>query len=67
MCECNEELTAGETRLIIKHIIKDGVLNMWAYDRKDDEEMPKGSIEKAVKDGIVTIDEMVEWFREEIS
>ncbi len=33
------------------------------YDRKDDEDLPRGKIEEAVKKGLVTIDEMVERFR----
>ncbi len=36
------------------------------YDRKEDESLPRGVIEKAVKDGVITIDEMVAEFRKHL-
>lgn len=37
------------------------------YDRKEDEEMPRGYIEDAVKSGAITVDDMVEKFRKELT
>lgn len=34
------------------------------YDRKEDEELPKGAIEQAIADGEITIEEIVNEFRE---
>jgi hypothetical protein len=35
------------------------------YDRKEDEELPRGAIEQAIVDGVITEDEIVEAFRTE--
>lgn len=52
-----------------KHIlgvITDLVSNFLYYDRKEDMDLPKGAIDKAVENGEITIDEMVQAFREEL-
>ncbi len=33
------------------------------YDRKEDEELPRGVIEAAICQGVVTVDEIVDRFR----
>jgi hypothetical protein len=33
------------------------------YDRREDEDLPEGQIEEDVKDGVVTVDEIVAAFR----
>lgn len=33
------------------------------YDRKEDEDLPRGEIEEAIKEGEVSIDELVALFR----
>jgi hypothetical protein len=37
------------------------------YDRKEDSEFPVGSIEEAIDNGEVTLDEIVEVFRTELT
>lgn len=37
------------------------------YDRKEDEELPRGAIESAIERGEITIDEIVEHFRAELT
>jgi len=44
--------------------VKDLCANFLYYDRKEDDELSGDDLEEAVKNGIVTIDEMVETFRE---
>lgn len=36
------------------------------YDRKDDEDLPRGEIEAAIEAGEITADEIVEAFGEEL-
>ena len=36
------------------------------YDRKNDEELPAGSIKQAVKNGDVSVDEIVEFFKSKL-
>lgn len=43
--------------------VTDAALNILYYDRKEDPDLPVGSIEAAVKAGEITIDEMVDEFR----
>lgn len=38
---------------------------LW-YDRKEDEDLPNGAIEKAIDDGVITVEEIVERFREQL-
>jgi len=53
-------------RLIIS-TIKDMVSDLMYYDRKEDENLPRGTIEKAVKDGVITKNEIVRIFENELS
>lgn len=43
--------------------IDDLVAKFLYYDRKEDEELPVGAIEAAVRDGVITWDEIGERFR----
>jgi hypothetical protein len=43
--------------------VEDGVSNLLYYDRKEDEDLPLGAIDEAVRLGEVTIDEIVDLFR----
>jgi len=36
------------------------------YDRQEDAELPRGAIEDAVERGVITVDEIVAVFREEL-
>lgn len=47
----------------IEATIDDLVGSFLYYDRKEDEELPRGEIEAAVKAGEITVDEIVERFR----
>ena len=47
-------------------IISDAVSNLLYYNRKEDSEMPVGKINKLVKKGDITIDEMVAEFRKNL-
>jgi hypothetical protein len=42
--------------------VDDSVSNLLYYDRKDDEELPRGAINDAVRDRVVTVEEMVAQF-----
>ena len=43
----------------------DDLVSMFLYyDRKEDEDLPRGAIDKAVATGVVTVDEIVNRFRE---
>lgn len=52
--------------LILGHI-HDLVGCFLYYDRKEDEDLPRGVIEQAIKDGRLTIDDMVEEFRKQLT
>ncbi len=60
-------MTTERLRERISASIGDLVLNWLVYDRKEDEEMPPGTIEHAIWDGRITIDEIVAAFRDELT
>ena len=43
--------------------IDDLAIDFVVYGRRDDEELPLGSIEKAIEDGIISLDEIVARFK----
>lgn len=47
--------------------VSDLVSDLMYYDRKEDEELPRGAIEEAIANYDITLDEIVEKFREDIS
>jgi hypothetical protein len=51
---------------IIIDTMEDLVKDFLYYDRKEDEELPVGSIEAAVLNGEVTLDDLVQVFREDL-
>jgi hypothetical protein len=51
--------TADDIRETILNTLDDLVADFLYYDRKESENSPKGTIERAVHEGIVSIDEMV--------
>lgn len=61
---------AHEEEEDIKHTIlacaSDAISSFLYYDRKGDEELPVGIIEEAINCGKVTVDEILEVFRENI-
>ena len=52
---------------LLEGIITDMVSNLVYYDRKEDEDLPCGEIERMIKDGELTIDEMVDAFKIELT
>ena len=46
----------------LMNLMEDTVSCLLYYDRKEDEDLPVGAIEKLVKDGEITIDQIVEKF-----
>lgn len=50
-------------RQIILDTVSDLVADFTYYDRKEDEELPRGAIEAAIERGDVTIDQIVDHFR----
>jgi len=50
---------------ILGHI-EDVVSNLLYYDRKEDESLPVGVIEQAIEDGVLTVDDIVEKFKQEL-
>lgn len=51
------------TKIDILNIVKDLVSNFLYYDRKDDEDLPRGAIEEAIKDGVITPTEICDAFQ----
>ncbi len=51
----------------IENTIIDMVSNLLYYDRKEDSSLPLEAIDDAVRDGIITVDEMVEIFKKQLS
>jgi hypothetical protein len=61
-----ESLEPSETKRLnelIDNYIADMVIDFLHYDRNEDDDLPLDLIENSVKDGTLTIDEMVESFR----
>lgn len=50
----------------IKNTISDLVAGFLYYDRKEDEELPRGAIERAVNMNIISVEEMVDKFKDEL-
>lgn len=50
----------------IEETIEDLVSGFLYYDRKEDEELPRGAIEKAIKDGLITKEQIVKKFAESL-
>jgi len=51
---------------ILKDTISDIVTDLLFYDRKEDKELPAGAIEEAIKNGVISIDYIVDIFRKEV-
>jgi len=48
---------------LIKDTITDLVKDFLYYDRKEDKELPRGVIEKAIESGELTVEEIVDTFK----
>jgi len=51
---------------VIEDTIKDLIKDLLYYDRKEDEDLPPGVIEQQLNDGILTVEEIVEVFNQEL-
>jgi len=49
------------------NIIDDLITNFLYYDRKEDESLPVGAIEQAIKKGKITADEIINRFKEQLT
>ena len=47
-----------DKKLLIQGTLQDVVADFLFYDRKEDEELPAGSIQKAIAAGVTSIEEM---------
>ncbi len=50
----------------IINILTDSISTMLYYDRKEDEDLPRGGIEEAIKAGEITVDEMIKIWSAEL-
>jgi len=50
----------------IENTVKDLVADLLYYDRKEDEDLPRGAIEEAVSAGEITKAEIVELFSQQL-
>ncbi len=55
-----------EKREAILGIVSDAVLDLLYYDRKECDIFPVDAIEQHIKDGVITVDDMVNKFRDNI-
>lgn len=54
------------TKEVILGVTGDLVADFMYYDRKEDDDLPRGAIEKAIATGVITTNEIVEKFRSEL-
>lgn len=55
-----------DLRKIIENTVKDCVTDLMCYDRKEDEELPIGEIERAIDTGIISAEDIVNIFKTEL-
>lgn len=55
-----------DIKTVILGTVRDLAGSFMYYDRREDDELPRGAIEKAIADGHITMDEIVNQFRSEI-
>ena len=51
---------------ILKDTIEDLVIDFIVHDRKEDVDLPRGKIEELINNGDVTVDEIVNVFKEHL-
>jgi len=47
-------------RIRILNVLEDAISDFLYYDRKEDDVLPRRAIQQAVRDGVVTVDELAE-------
>lgn len=50
----------------VHNLIVDTVAKLLYYDRKEDEDLGVGEIEKLIEDGVISVDMIVDKFRREL-
>jgi len=55
-------MMSDELKQIIINTAKDCAAGFLYYDRKEDEDLPRGAIEQAIKDGVITKQEIIDAF-----
>jgi hypothetical protein len=58
--------TVLKKRDYVEDVVKDLVAGFLYYDRKEDNELPRGEIANMIKEKLITIDQIVSVFREEL-
>jgi hypothetical protein len=58
--------TVLKKRDYVEDVVKDLVAGFLYYDRKEDNELPRGEIENMIKEKLITVDQIVNVFREEL-
>ena len=58
--------TKEEYKALILDSVSDLVSDFLYYDRKEDEELPVDKIEELIKDGVITVDEIIDKFTKEL-
>ena len=61
-----DKLDQQEKRELVASVVENTVSNFLYYDRKGDEDLGVDDIENAVRDEIITVDEIVQLFREQL-
>lgn len=61
-----DSLTAQEKRDTIHGIIEDTISNFLYYDRKECEMMGIDDLENAIRDEVLTVEDVVQMFREHL-
>ncbi len=59
-------MVTDSRRQNILNTAEDFVVNFLYYDRKDDEELPRGQIEEAIECQEITVDEIIEHIRKKL-
>ena len=59
-------MTKEERRDLVFATLSDMVSNFLYYDRKEDEDLPRGTIEKMIEDGEITAQQIVQKFGNEL-
>lgn len=54
--------TTNEELQILENLISDSITDFLFYDRKEDEDLPVGRIEKLVEHGVITPEEIITLF-----
>lgn len=51
----------------IKDTVRDCILDLLVYDRKEDEDLPVNSIQDAIRNGLISVEEILDLMEEEIT